>query len=619
MQLQLQRDMQPERKRSNSIVLNGITRQRLWELLGTACVFLFAPLIVIALIFLYIYRRLVEIALRIKLRSKFAGLLEGADCVWAVEEAVSPSVINILIILENAAQESNAMFLESFRNLINERIILKAPGTMLEKLLYLRSQKFGYCFWERSETVDLKDRIRWLECVNANCDGSCEDICSESFRKTLENVCNKPLPDDDRATWEILVGRRCRRSRSHKKDYLYPADCFNTDTRKIPVIFRIHHSLGDGEALVGLLLKMIEKDETKEESVKIKSIDSSGEIEKHFKEMVSTFFNNEMIESLKQQAKMSMDRTWYGRIKKITLLTMALLSFPKYFIQLAVRSMEENALHGPPLTGKKIMFYWLDNVTNDKSLNLLMKIRKIKTHTGVKFNDIVLAAFSASVHKYHLRIKKTAPDALTAILPTRMAMPGTNLTLNNDFSFAFLQICIANANGQTIVDPNRDSQFFKRLKDITRANNEFRKRSDLLVNYWIMKYLSALLPVKMLLKTFFLWDGTVGFSNMRGPEKVRILNNSVRNCVFWVPTKNSIALGLSLLSYGGNLQLSLIADKSIVKDEALFTELLENTVYEIEAAYNDVMMRLLKSSDLPIETTAEKNNISACFEKRKYE
>jgi len=49
--------------------------------------------------------------------------------------------------------------------------------------------------------------------------------------------------------------------------------------------------------------------------------------------------------------------------------------------------------------------YWLDNdMTNDKSQNLLTKIREIRKNTGAKFEDIVLAAFSASVYKYHLHV-----------------------------------------------------------------------------------------------------------------------------------------------------------------------------------------------------------------------
>ncbi|XP_011706941.1 PREDICTED: uncharacterized protein LOC105462107 [Wasmannia auropunctata] len=130
-------------------------------------------------------------------------------------------------------------------------------------------------------------------------------------------------------------------SRSHEKNRLCPEESFNTDTRKIPVLIRIHHSLGDGEAIIGLLFKaIIEEDEMKTAKAKIKGTASSGETEECFK-------------SLKQQVKISTNNMWLnhkvialkqlnGRIKEITRLTMALLSFPKYFIQQALRSTDEN-------------------------------------------------------------------------------------------------------------------------------------------------------------------------------------------------------------------------------------------------------------------------------------
>lgn len=383
---------------SNSVVSSGIRHRRLWELLGTGCIFLFSPLLTIALILLYIYRRFVEIVLRIQLRSKFAGLLKGTDCVWAVEDAVCLSVVNILMVLEKAARNTNAIFLDDFRNLINDRLVSKAAGTTLEKMLYLRSQKFGYYFWERSEKVDLKDRIRWLECVNDNCDGSCEDISSEAFRKTLGNVCNKPLPDIHRATWEILVGRRCPKSRRLVEASRLSPEEFNTDNRKIPILIRVHHSLADGMALLGVLLTRIaEESETKVTEVKIKNITLSSGTGERVKQIIPVlrnsdesfqsetnvvrihqmhilasmsftyvmfsqvlqdlrdyfrtslkFFNNATIEPLKQ-VKISIDRTWlnlknfvlkqmYGRIKEVTMI---ILSSPKFFIQQAFRSMDE--------------------------------------------------------------------------------------------------------------------------------------------------------------------------------------------------------------------------------------------------------------------------------------
>jgi len=120
--------------------------------------------------------------------------------------------------------------------------------------------------------------------------------------------------------------------------------------------------------------------------------------------------------------------------------------------------------------------------------------------------------------------------------PIKMSPPDENLTLDNKFSIAFLRICISNANGQTIVESNRDSQFFKRLQNVTKTNNEIRQSSDTLLHFWSVKYLSALLPVKIL-RAFLLnvVHGTIGFSNLCGPKKVRILNNSLSNVVFWVP------------------------------------------------------------------------------------
>ena len=70
--------------------------------------------------------------------------------------------------------------------------------------------------------------------------------------------------------------------------------------------------------------------------------------------------------------------------------------------------------------------------------------------------------------------------------------------------------------------------------------------------------------------------------------------------------RSTTALGFSLLSYGGNLHLSLIADKSIVKDERSLDELLENTVHEINIAYNHIILtRFLKPSNFLIETPVE--------------
>lgn len=631
-------------ERSNLGVSNKITRnikdhQKLCELLGVICIYAFAPLIVIILIFFYIYRRLVEIVLKIQFNTKFAGLLEGTDSVWAVENNVSRSIINILLILENNAQSTNVNFLENFRNLINNRIISKT-GTSLEKFLYCRAKKFGYYFWKRSEEVNLKDKIRWLECEDANCDGSCEDISSEAFRRNFGNVCNRPLPDDNTATWEILIGKRCERSRSRvEEDRLSPEDHLNTKLYNIPIIFRIHHALGDGLSLQQVVLKAIsEEGEMKMEKITNDGI--SNNLEKDFKEIVSPWHNLEKnlrgemeverfyykdiiasipfiyvflsqitIGLLKQQTKMWINHRWLNfknllkqsceKIAKLMRLMMIILSAPQCLIQQTIRSMDENAFKQSSYqTGEKLVSYWFENDVN-KSQKFLMKIRKIKNSTGARFGDVILAAFSVIVHKYHLRINKPVPDALTAVIPIRLAVAKDKL--DNEFSMAYQQICISNVNGKIVTEPHKDSEFFKRLRDITKVHDEIKK-SNILVNFWIMKYLCAILPVQIL-HVFLLnmSSPTMGFSNMCGSQKRRILNNTMSNLIFLLPTKDTVALGLSVISYGGNLHLGLIADKSVIKNERFFMEILKDTVQEIDIAYNNI------THVNPAETPMEKD------------
>ncbi|GAB1862473.1 O-acyltransferase WSD1 C-terminal domain-containing protein [Camponotus japonicus] len=633
---------------AKSVFFNKLGRQKLQQLFAIILAYLFTPLILVILNFLYIYRCLIKIILRIQFKDKFVGFLKGTDCVWANEDAVCLSVLNILIIIEKTEQNSNVIFLEGLKNLIHDRIVSKTTGTIFEKLFYRRRQKFGYYFWERNEEeIDLNNRIRWLECENADCDGSCEDVSSEFFKKNLGSICNKTLPDDHTAAWEILVGKRCSKGRSRIDDHSAPKECFHTDTCKIPLIFRIHHSLGDGITLLRLFETIIDEDKTK---IKIENMSINAN-ETNFKEFVSPLRNSEKnlpnetrnlnekivrsykknifaasmsfttltrvwknlrghflallkysktitIDSIKRQAKISINhrlnfkdiclKQVYEKIKEIMHLTMIILLTPKCMIEQAC-SIDENSLHGPSLTGEKIISYWLDDAI-DKSQKLLMKVREIKKKTSVTFEDVVLTAFSASVQRYHLRINKPAPDSLTAVLPIRMTMPDKDITFDNNFSVARLRICISKMNGQKISEPNKDSQFFKRLQDITKANNEFKKCPNILINFLVMKYVLAILPAKIL-KLLLLSQSTMVFSNIYGPEKIHTLNNYLAsNLTFWLPNKGATALGFSLISYGGNLNLSLIADKSIINDEKALTEILEDTVREIDHAYNNIIL-----------------------------
>ncbi|KAG7211891.1 hypothetical protein KM043_011102 [Ampulex compressa] len=606
------------------------------------------PFLALGFGLLYVYRCFVEVILRIQLKDRYVGLLKGTDSVWAIEETSALSIINILVVLEKDARHSNIGFLENFRNLVKERLL----NSTLEKLLYRRRKKFGYYFWERCDDVDLEERVRWLEHERANCEGACGDLYGSNMKSTLQEICNKPLPHGHSTSWEILVGRTCHRSSHHNLRRI--EERAKSGKIKIPILFRVHHSLGDGIALLRLLLEVVaDKDVVSKSLVELgddKLQRQSGEEDcdiisipvpqrnsaglrstmKHragmysyessvlsasmpfanvmlfveFGRILQNFIDTKLkllhcltTSTIKREVIRFFTDEWnnlrnflindaYTFVKKLIKTTRIVYDAPECLYQQAVRSMDNSTLHGPELTGEKIISYWLeDDSKKTRDERMLLKIQTIKYITGARFEDVFLAALSSSLHKYFLQVDIIPPDRLTVVLPYRMEMSKDTLTLENNFSVGLLPLCISEINEQICYDPMKDPKILERLQDVTVANDKLRSGLDYTINFWVMKYLSAILP-DVLLRPLLESHSTMVFSNLVGPKEVHILGHSLKNIAFWIPSRSTTGIGCSLLSYRGYLHLSLAADKALVQNEKLLAKILENTVHEIDDLYD---------------------------------
>ncbi|CAL7936347.1 unnamed protein product [Xylocopa violacea] len=636
---------------------------KIYQAFFTFYTFLLSPLIILLLIFSYIYRRIVEVVLRIQLKDKFAGLLNGTDCVWAVEHPSALSVNNILLIIEKDARHSNVNFLERFREFAKNHIVC----TSFEKLLYKRKRKYGYYFWERSDEIDLRERVRWLEYERTNCDGSCDNIYNGHLKRVLWNVCNQPLPENHTASWEILIGKCCPRSSHH---YLRRMEDRFTSKIKVPVLFRVHHSLGDGMSLLKFFRDVIiDKEPIPETFLQLDNagFKMKGEKAKKINIVVPTknsmnscvnrnnrlqcilqkdvvmsasmpfvhfvvflqfvkllkeqfdagimYLKNITLEDLKQKTKASLRREqdrlniFFSEVirkKAQSWLKMAkiVVNVPGCLIQQAFHSMDKSALHGAELSGDKLVSYWLeDDFKNACDQKLFTKIQNIRSITGAKFGDVLLAALSVSLHKYFLRMNEPVPTKLSIVLPMKIEEWSKDLPLQNNFSVGILPLCISQIKGKQLADPLQNSQILERLEDIKKANDALKRRPDYMVNFLVMKYLSAVLPDQFL-RPIFKSYSTMVFSNLVGPQEVKILGHSLKNIVFWIPNRVNTGMGLSLLTYRGYLHLSLIADKALVQNEKSLMRILENTVNEIDNLYDRLTLsffskRLRRSMSTP--------------------
>lgn len=168
-----------------------------------------------------------------------------------------------------------------------------------------------------------------------------------------------------------------------------------------------------------------------------------------------------------------------------------------------------------------------------------------------------------------------------------MGNPKEQVQLSNDISVGLLPLCISEINGKVYSNLDEDSRTIERLQDIMKNNNKLQTDLDYTINFWTMKFLSAVLP-EILLKPLIESHSTMIFSNLPGCQEVRILGYSVKNIIFWIPNKSNTGIGFSLFSYNEQVHLSVVADKALVKNDKVFSKILENTVYEIEQLYESL-------------------------------
>jgi diacylglycerol O-acyltransferase len=66
---------------------------------------------------------------------------------------------------------------------------------------------------------------------------------------------------------------------------------------------------------------------------------------------------------------------------------------------------------------------------------------------------------------------------------------------------------------------------------------------------------------------------TAVVTNVPGPrEPVRLAGSRLSRIVFWVPQTGSVALGVSILSYAGEVTVGVAADRLVVPEPALLAD-----------------------------------------------
>ena len=182
---------------------------------------------------------------------------------------------------------------------------------------------------------------------------------------------------------------------------------------------------------------------------------------------------------------------------------------------------------------------------------------------GATVNDVLVAVTAGALRRYlEKKGVSTAGLAIRASVPVNLRPLDQAHKLGNSFGLVFLTLPVGT------VDP------VKRLRAIKQEMDGLKRSPEALVAFGVLSLLGlAPVEVEQLGLRFFGSKATAVLTNVPGPrEPLYLSGRKVERVMFWVPQSGRLGLGVSILSYAGGVMLGVATDEGLVPDPERIVE-----------------------------------------------
>ncbi|CAL8084793.1 unnamed protein product [Orchesella dallaii] len=325
---------------------------------------------------------------------------------------------------------------------------LKTKEQIYPELTQYLDSWMGFMFWKPDLRFNLKHHLKSHTIVGRNDQEVEENVCS-----FVQDLLNSPY-HPKRSPWEVYVI-------NNYKNELLSKECVNGELSL--VVFRFHHSLGDGFSSLKAILVLFDKS-----------------------------FPEICLPSLKQLAITS----WWKRLFFCITFPLRMLYDGLNLAYLAI--MQSAPLQVPDLNQSKRM------LCQRLPLIPIENIKNLKNRLGVTFTAVLLTGLATGLAKamHHLDAETNQPT--TPIL-TMLPLPGHPNKLRNHFTFAVLE-----------VPTKLELESLQRLKMISSILKAARQNTVPLLITYLSRVIGSLPPV--ITKLFRRYLVTpVALTNFPGP------------------------------------------------------------------------------------------------------
>jgi WS/DGAT/MGAT family acyltransferase len=324
------------------------------------------------------------------------------------------------------------------------------------------------------------------------------------------------------------------------------------------VIMRIHHCYADGIALRKVFLSLTDPDPEPSEDVPIAAAPGG-------KSGLSPGRALDFLEHLPipgaglMRAAVTEGADLLGRIVDLARHPDHANDLARHAVGAAAELIRVSALSDDPPTlfkgdlGTRKQAAWSEPLP-------LTEVRTVAHALGCTINDVLMAAAAGALGGY-LRDRGEVTDGLSirATVPVNLRDAGHDVALGNQFGLVFLDLPVG------ICDP------LERVAAVHQCMSGLKGSYQPVLMLGLMAALGLLgesaedVAIDLLSR-----KATLVASNVPGPSRqLYMCGSRITQLMFWVPQSGDIGLGISILSYNGQVQFGLVTDHKRVADPGI--------------------------------------------------
>ena len=317
------------------------------------------------------------------------------------------------------------------------------------------------------------------------------------------------------------------------------------------LVARVHHCIGDGIALISVMLSITDGGIDPPKRKKRAATESEGD-----------WLADAVVKPLTDLATKAIGMYGGGVAKSMEMLSnpqqgllgsleMARTGAKVLGDVAAMALMPDDSptlLKGKPI-GQKIVA-WGEPLP-------LAQVKVIGKALNCSINDVLLACVAGAIGAY---LKDRGDDPvgkeIRAMVPVNLRPIEKAWQLGNRFGLAPLTLPIG------IENP------IERVYAVRTRMNQLKDSYQPLLAFAVLSVAGLLIkPVQDGLLGLFAKKATAVMTNVPGPAvPLKLCGSTLRQTMFWVPASGNIGVGVSILSYGGGVQFGLITDKKLCPD-----------------------------------------------------